>query len=135
MRKVSEMPLTVHSNFEISAYVKKPRPRPRPWEEDLHCSLLFAHKHNAFIRFPGLTGIRYTVAGRQQLLHMETSYCIKNDILSNIHFSTRFEDFEGARRKMQILGIERCDTTHCKLDGIRALTTNKQREYCFEYIL
>ena len=36
------------------------------------------------------------------------------------YFSPRFEDFEGARRKMPILGTERRDPTHFKLDGIRA---------------
>ena len=39
-----------------------------------------------------------------------------------MNFSPRFEDFDGARRKMPILGAERCDSTHFKLDGISGLT-------------
>ena len=58
-----------------------------PSEEDLHCTLPFAHNHNAFTRSTGLTGIRYTVAGRQQLLPMKTSYCLKNVLSFDLHFS------------------------------------------------
>ena len=59
-----------------------------PWEEDLNYSLLFAHTHkNARSSITGLTGNRYTVTGRQQLLRMKTSYCVKSDLSFDIHFT------------------------------------------------